>query len=133
MTVQFVVAFPVMLVVALVAVNACTFLSECASFDNAVREAVRVHATSPAYEQSVENDRALVAQTLSEAFARDNEEVDVEVREVSGGHVEFTATLRFSPTLFSMGAVPSAFGVAFPELAHTERVVVDRYKPGALL
>ena len=38
MTVEFVVAFPVLIAVAVVAVNACLFFSECAAFDMVARD-----------------------------------------------------------------------------------------------
>ncbi len=53
MTIEFVVAFPVMLIVAAIAVNACSFFGVCAAFDNDFRDAVRTCATSPAYGQDV--------------------------------------------------------------------------------
>lgn len=47
MTVELAVAFPVVVAVAVIAMNALLFLSECAAFDRVARDAVRVHATSP--------------------------------------------------------------------------------------
>ena len=49
MTVEFVVAFPAMLAIALVAMNALLFFSECASFDRLARQSICVHAAAPAY------------------------------------------------------------------------------------
>ena len=49
MTVEMAVAMPALIVVAVIAVNACTFFYQCAVFDRVVHEAVRVYATSPAY------------------------------------------------------------------------------------
>lgn len=130
MTVELAVAFPVLIVVAVVAVNALLFFSECAAFDNAFRDAVRVHATSPAYGQGVEQGRAQVESALAAAFDRSFEQVAVAVRGEAGGHVEFEATLELSPTLFGLGLKQSVFGVALPTLTHRSAFVVDCYKPG---
>ena len=40
MTIEFVVAFPAMIAVAFVAINAVLFFSDCASFDRVFRNAV---------------------------------------------------------------------------------------------
>lgn len=133
MTVELAVAFPVLLVVAVIAVNALLFFSECAAFDNASRDAVRVCAASPAYGQGIEQSRAQVASVLSEAFDRPNVEASVAVEGASAGHTTFTSTLHFSPTLFGLGLKTSVFGVALPPLTHSVSFTVDCYKPGALI
>ena len=79
MTVELAVAFPVLIIVAVIGVNALTFFSECAAFDNAFRDAVRVHATSPASGQGVEQSSALVQTALAAAFDAANEETRVSV------------------------------------------------------
>ena len=70
MTVELAVVFPVLLAVAVIAVNALLFFSECAAFDRVAREAVRVHAASPACGQGLEQSCALVSQTVEQAFDR---------------------------------------------------------------
>ena len=133
MTVELAVAFPVLLVVAVIAVNALLFFSECAAFDNAFRDAVRICAASPAYGQDIEQSRAQVASALSEAFDRPYVEASVAVEGGSAGHATFTSTLEFSPTLFGLGLRQSVFGVALPPLMHSASFTVDCYKPGVLL
>ena len=70
MTVELAVVFPALLAVAVIAVNALLFFSECAAFDRVAREAVRLHAASPAYGQGLEQGCAQVAQTVEQAFDR---------------------------------------------------------------
>ena len=118
---------------AVVAVNALLFFSECGAFDNAFRDAVRVHAASPAYGQGAEQSRAQVHATLSEAFDKPFEQVSVAVRGTEGGHVEFEGTLELAPTLFGLGLKQSVFGVSLPSLSHRTAFVVDCYKPGVLV
>ena len=68
MTVELAVVFPALLAVAVIAVNALLFFSECAAFDRVAREAVRLHAASPAYGQGLEQSCAQVAQTVEQAL-----------------------------------------------------------------
>ena len=89
-----------LIIVAVIAVNALAFFSECAAFDNVFRDAVRVHATSPAAGQGIEQSSALVQTALSAAFDAENEAVRVSAEGVSGGHTRFTGTLEYMPTLF---------------------------------
>lgn len=133
MTVELAVAFPVILVVAVIAVNALLFFSECAAFDNVFRDAVRTHATSPAYGQGLEQGTAAVQSVLSEAFDQPFESVKVAAEGASEGHTLFVATLDFTPTLFGMGFKSSVFGVSLPPLTHEVAFTADRYKPGVLL
>ena len=133
MTVELAVVFPVLLAVAVIAVNALLFFSECAAFDRVAREAVRVHAASPACGQGFEQSCALVSQTVEQAFDRPYVGTRVAVEGTAGGHARFTATIEFSPTLFGLGLKSSVFGVALPHLEHAVSLTVDPYKPGVLL
>lgn len=133
MTVEFAVAFPVMIIVAVVAVNALLFFGECAAFDRIARDSVRVHAASPAYGQTTEQTRALVAQAVEESLAADNVTAAVAVAGQSPGLTTFTATLRFFPTLFGLGLKSSVFGVELPCLEHSVSMTVDAYKPGVVI
>lgn len=132
MTVEFVVMFPVVVIVAVVAVNALLFFSECAAFDRVVRDAVRVHATSPAYGQGLEQSKAQVQTALDEAFDRPYLDACVLVEGGNFGHVTFVAVLEFYPTLFGMGLKSQVFGVSLPHLEHSVSYTVDVYKPGVL-
>ena len=133
MTVELAVALPVLLAVAVIAVNALLFFSECAAFDAASRDAVRINAASPAYGQDLEQSRAQIDASLSKAFDRPYVSSSVAVEGVAGGHTTFTAALEFSPTLFGMGLKSSVFGVTLPKITHAVSFTVDCYKPGVLL
>ena len=54
MTVELAVALPVLIIVAVIAVNALTVFADCAAFDRAFRQTVRAYATAPAYGESPE-------------------------------------------------------------------------------
>lgn len=133
MTIEFVVAFPVLLIVAAIAVNACAFFGMCAAFDNDLRDAVRVCATSPAYGQDVAQSCSLIEQELLRGADEENVQVQVSARAVAQGHIAFLGTLRFEPTLFGLTLKQQVFGVSLPALTHREEITVDCYKPGVLL
>lgn len=132
MAVELAVVMPVVLAIAVIAVNACTFFSECAQFDRVGRNAVRVVAASPAHEQdagaSADRVRAAIESQMGAACS------DCRVTvEQSGGYLSFTMTMSYAPTLFGMGLRESIFGVELPKLSHTATMTVDAYKPGMLL
>lgn len=133
MTVEFVAMFPVALVIALTAVNAMLFFSECASFDREFRSAVCTQAVSPKYGQSVEQSCAIIEGQLAETYSEEHLAVTVSSEGTAGTTVKFTGELAFSPTLFGKGALTGVFGVSFPSLRHATSISVDVYKPGVIL
>lgn len=132
MTIEFVAMFPVMLVIALTAMNAVLFLSDCAAFDRVFRNAVCTYAASPAYGQGPEQSSALVQAAVEEEFTEENLSVSVSSSGVEGGIVSFSGKLSFEPTLFGKGKLTGAFGVSFPALSHESKLSVSAYKPGAV-
>ena len=133
MTIELAVAFPVLLAVAVIAVNVLTFFSDCAVFDRVACEAVRVHATSPAYGQGVDSGCALVEQAIRGQMDASNLEVTVSHGIVGADLDEYTTTLSFYPTLFGMGLRSEVFGVSLPHLTHSTKYVVDSYRAGVIV
>lgn len=133
MTVELAVAMPVLIVVAVMAVNAIAFFCQCAVFDRVAHEAVRVHAAAPAYGQGAGQSCALVQQDI--LMALDDANVDVRVSHGGVGFDfdQYVATLEYHPTLFGLGLRSEVFGVAMPTLSHTTTYVVDSYKPGLIV
>ncbi len=135
MMVELATMMPVLIIVAVMAVNAVTFFSECAAFDRVARNAIRIQATSPAYGQDAGESASLVRQTIDDAMRvseKDYLDLDVSVSGRAGGKSAFRATLSFSPTLFGMGLKPSIFGVDLPKIEHATELVVEPYRPGML-
>ena len=132
MTIEVAVAMPVLIAVAVIAENAMTFFSDCAVFDRVAHEAVRVHATAPAYRQSVDQSCALIEQAIRSQLDRSNLDVEVSHGMTGADFDEFTATLEFSPTLFGRGLRSEVFGVSLPRLTHVTRYVVDSYRAGVV-
>ena len=133
MTVEMAVAFPVLVVVAAIAMNAVLFFSECAQFDRLARQAVRIHATAPAYGEGPDTCCAAVEQELESAFDRPYLQVSVTRAQAGLDFDEYTAVLEFTPTLFGMGLRDQVFGVPLPRLKHVVVYTVDTYKPGVFL
>lgn len=130
MTIEFVVAFPAMIAVAFVAINAVLFFSDCASFDRVFRNAVCTYAASPAYEQGTGESCELIQSQLEESLSRDNLRFQVSSSGVEGSMVTFSAQMYFEPTLFGKGRLSGVFGFSFPPLSHGEQISVSAYKPG---
>lgn len=133
MAVELAVVFPVLLVVALIALNALTFFSECAAFDVAFREGVRLYCTSPGYGQDGSACLSQLEAHVEVCCAAPNEQVTVQVASKSWGYREYTGELHFRPTIFSHALQPTVFGISLPSLTHEISFVVDSYKPGVML
>ena len=133
MTVELAVAFPVMIAVAVISMNALLFFSECAAFDRLACQAVRVNAAAPAYGVGPSQTAGLVQQELEGSFDRSYLGVSVAAVQVGFDYTEYSATLEFAPTLFGMGLKDSVFGVSLPHLRHTVSYVVDPYRPGVII
>jgi len=132
MTVEFVVVFPILIIVAVIAVNALLLFSECAVFDRIARDAMRVHAASPTYGQSLDQSVAQIEQTIAGQLDSDYLSTKVSASRTGWGHTAFCAELTFSPTLFGMGLRSSVFGIELPKLHHRVTMTLDCYKPGVL-
>lgn len=133
MTVEFVVVFPVLIIVAVIAVNALLFFSECAAFDRIARDAVRTYATSPGYGQTSDHACASIGSSIDKAMNKDNLDAEVIVEGGGAGLTTYTATLKFVPTLFGLGLKSQVFGVALPALVHGTSLTIDPYRPGVFL
>ena len=133
MAVELAFAFPVLLVVALIAINALTFFSECAAFDVAFREGVRLCCTSPGYGQDSGGAQVNLEAYMGARYDASNEEVTVNVQPKSWGYKEYVGQLRFIPTIFSHSLRSTVFGISFPVLTHEVSFTVDSYKPGVVL
>lgn len=133
MTVEFVIAFPIMMIVAVVAVNAILFFSDCAAFDRLARQSICTHAAAPGYGQSSGEVASIVESELQGQFDRDYLQVSVSSEGHSPGYVRYTATLSFAPTLVGRRFSGDVFGVRITPLRHRTQLTLDPYKPGAIV
>lgn len=134
MTVELAVAFPVLLVVAVIAMNAMQFFALCSTFDRTAHNLVRTVAASPAYGQDAASSCAAIEEKLFRRFEDEPAiEVSVEYQAVVPDLDRFTAQLTYHPTLFGLGLRSEVFGVSLPALTHSTQLTVDCYKPGVFL
>lgn len=131
-TVELAVMFPVILIIAVIAVNALTFFSECASFDRSFKQIVTCIGPSPGYGKDVGNVKSIIESELHNRFDEDFLDFDVSVENISGGYQQFSANLKMHPTLFGMGLRSEIFGVPLPSLNHEQKMTVEVYKPGVI-
>jgi Flp pilus assembly protein TadG len=147
MVVELAVCIPVMMAVVAIAINLMVFLGDCARFDRAAAEVVRIRATSPAYDSyGLGACSNLVKQDLQQLFDSESGYLRTTVTasvasassaESSGGaaftllpHREtYTCQLEYRPWGFGT----TFFGVEFSGITHTRSFTVDPFRPGVLL
>lgn len=132
MTMEFMAMFPIMVIIACIAVNAVLFFSECAGFDVQAKNAIRTYAASPGYGETGATAGPRIQSALEAEFSSDTTSVSVTSSNQDGGMVRFDATLEYAPNLFGLGLRSSILGVSLPHLQHTTSLVVSPYKPGVL-
>jgi CBS domain containing-hemolysin-like protein len=133
MTIEFMAIFPIVIIVACIAVNGIQFVSECAAFDVQAKNAVRAYAASPGFGDDAESVTAQIDDALSRQFSSEALSVSVDSSAISGEMVCYTARLDYAPNLFGFGFKDSVLGVALPHLKHHVSLVVDPYRPGMML
>lgn len=142
MTVELCVVLPVIIAIAAILVNVMTFFGECAEFDRAARNSVRLCSTSlgdGADASSVSGDIvAMISEEMSygkgdASGASVGNVACVASGSLKGGYITYSLRYSYSPTLFGLPLRGSIFGVSMPEIAHTVQMAVDPYTPGKWL
>lgn len=131
-TVELAVILPVVIIVAVIAVNALAFFGECAAFDRLARQTVCAWAAAPEAGQDVGGVAACIQEELQRTMGASNTAIAVRAESSSLDLVRFVARIEYSPTLFGLGLRREVFGVALPPLVHEVSMTVDAYKPGVL-
>lgn len=129
-TVELAAVIPVVLIVAVVTVNALGFFGACASFDRVARQAICLYGAAPDAGEGPDDVVGHVEEALREAVGAANVSVAVSVESTALGLERYTARIEFAPTLFGLGLRSEVFGVLLPQLRHEVSLVVDRYRPG---
>lgn len=134
MTVELCIVFPVVIAIALIAVNALTFFSECAQFDRLVRNCIRIYSTSLS---EGADESAVTSEIVSHVTKQMGEDAQIECQ-MSGSlrgeeFVTYTVTYSYAPTLFGMPLRGSVFGISLPQIKHSINMAVDPYSPGKWL
>lgn len=131
-TVELAIMFPIVIIIAVIAVNALTFFSSCANFDRAFKQEVVSYATNPGYGEDIANTRSILQNNLTEKFDNSFMDFNISVENVSGGLQAFYGELKMHPTLFGMGLRDEILGLPMPTLNHQQKIVIERYKPGVI-
>lgn len=131
MTVELCIVFPVAIVIAVIAVNALLFFGQCASFDRAARNAVRVIAASPPTKEAPADLAARIEAMVEAELRLDAGTVECVALTAEDGVDRFRITHSFAPTLFGMGLRTQIWGVPVPKLSHATELALDRYAPDA--
>ena len=133
MAVELSVVFPIMIIVAVVLVNALSFASECARFDREARNAIRCEATTPAINEGDFGPATRVESALQSSFSASNESTSVSVSKSSLFTTRYECELMWSPTLFGLGMKTNVFEVQLFQLSHTCALSIDPYRAGDIL
>lgn len=131
-TVELAVAMPVVIIVAVIAVNALAFFGECAAFDRLARQAACAWAAAPEAGQDAGEVAACIQEELQRTMGAPNIAIAVRAESSPFGLMRFVARIEYAPTLFGLGMRREVFGVALPPLVHEVSMTVDAYKPGVL-
>ncbi len=126
MTVEFAVAFPILLMVGFIALNAMVFLGDCAAFDIVARDAIRLQADDG---NDVAQNAADVRARIEEGVSMDHESVSVLCERTDAGHMKYTAKTAFTPPFLSGARV---FGVQVPRIKHQVEFTVSPYRAGVI-
>lgn len=133
MSIEFIVMFPVMLMIALVAFNSALFLSECAAFDRIFRESVCVLAPSPESDETAGQICARLENELSSFSQKTYLSCSVSRNDHGDGLATYAATLSFTPTIFGAYPIHPVFDLSLSPIEHTIQMTVDIYRPGVFL
>ena len=127
-TVELALAIPVMLIAAVIAYNALVFFGDCATFDRAFKDAVRVYASSEPYQVS-SSAESQVRRTIQTQLD-DNCTVRVSSSATVQGFTRYVATLSYTPTLFGRQLRGDIFGVSLACPEHTSTFTIDTFVTG---
>lgn len=133
MTVEAAVAFPALIAIAIIMLNALLFFDACSAFDRQFRLAVTTYGTSPSHGEGPGACLGSVDAAVKESLEGDFLESSVTMSGHAPGWVTYTGELRFTPTLLGRSLSGSVFGVPLPPIVHTASMTVDPYRPGAVV
>lgn len=129
--IEFAIAFPVIIIVSLITLNALLFASDCARFDNIAKNSIRTHASSPSFGEESSQSEKLILSELKESFSNKFYKLKVNSSQDNGYHT-YRAELQFYPTYFSESPLRQVFNVVFSPLKHECSLTLNTYKPSIL-
>lgn len=134
MMVELCVIFPVVLIIAFIAVNALTFFGECARFDRVAHNSVRIASSSPSFSlNNLDRIGEDVLIQLEDGMAEDNLDIRMDISVTAENYMRYEMEFVYHPTLFGLSMRSEVFGVSLPSLSHRVGYTVDPYRAGAFL
>lgn len=128
------IVFPVVLIIAFIAVNALTFFGDCARFDRIAHNSVRIESSSPAHSlDSADRIGQDVLAQLESGMPEDNLDMNISSTVTAENYIRYELELVYHPTLFGLSMRSEVFGVSLPALSHKIEYTVDPYRAGAFL
>ena len=107
-------------------VNGFFFAGDCAAFDIAARDAIRMQADDGWEPQAASEVRVRIEDRLG----MEHESVEVTCEKTGSGHVRYTAAANFSPP-FLEGV--NVFGIEAFALRHEVEFTVSPYRKGVVI
>lgn len=127
MTIEFAVVFPVLVLVAFVALQGIAFAGDCVAFDTVARDAIRRQADD-GYEGAV--GAGEVAASIEKALGFEHIEVEAACGKNLAGHVRYEVTMLYTPPLLKGVTV---FGANVPRLTHRVSLTISPYRKGVVI
>ncbi len=127
-TVEFALMIPAMLIAAVVGYNALMFFGNCAVFDRAFKDAVRVYASADA--SAVGSETAAQVKSAVESQLDAACTVAVTSGSTSRGFTRYEAVLTFVPSLFGRPMRGEVFGVTLANPVYRTSFVIDTLVTG---
>ena len=130
MVVELAVVFPILIIIAVVMVNALGFASECVQFDRWARSSVIAHASAPELDKSTQDIMNEIGVEMEVTAAYPNEEATATLISASDSEIIVECELLWHPTLFGMKLNNEVFGMKLFQLSHKCKIKVDPTRSG---
>lgn len=127
MTIEFAVVFPVLVIVAFIALQGIAFAGDCVAFDEVARDVIRRQADD-GYEGA--DGAGEVAVSIEEALGLEHIEVEATCEKNLAGHVRYEVTMHYTPPLLKGVTV---FGSGVPRLTHGVSLTISPYRKGVVI
>lgn len=142
--VEFAALMPVVIVVMLIAYNIVCYVQLCSKFDRCARDAIAVLGVSPPGKQSADNAASEIKTAIQTAMGEAACDVNVQAQSAcdeTGAKFKFfisplltTYTCKMSYKPWPLSVCIAGISVDFgARIDYTQRLVVDRFRPGVLV
>lgn len=134
MMVELCIVFPVVIAVAFITFNALAFFEDCARFDRAVHNSVRIASSTPNF--TLENFYYIGEDVLLELESEiddENADLNMDFFVTEENYMTYEVEMAYHPTFFGISMRQEVFGVSLPSLNHKIEFTVDPYRASVFL